>query len=131
MIRGRESFRSGPAPKGKEAVPVRRTLTLRNLLSPRARSFAAMSPPSILWIDTPGTALQVRMKSLAVRFGDGRERHFPRGKHSLRSIILHAPDASVTIEAARWAVDEGTALVRHWLFLPITRLLIVPDLHSN
>jgi CRISPR/Cas system-associated endonuclease Cas1 len=71
-------------------------------------------PPSLLWIDTPGTALQVRMKSLAVRFGDGRERHFPRGKHSLRSIILHAPGASVTIEAARWAVDEGvTVLIMH------------------
>ena len=73
-----------------------------------------MSPPNILWIDTPGTALQVRMKSLAVRFGDGRERHFPRGKHALRTIILHASGASVTIEAARWAVDEGvTVLIMH------------------
>jgi hypothetical protein len=70
-----------------------------------------MSPPSILWIDTPGTALQVRMKSLAVRFGDGRERHFPRGKHSLRTIILHAPGTSVTMEAARWAVDEGVTVL--------------------
>lgn len=78
-----------------------------------SRSVAAMSSPTILWIDTPGTALQVRMKS-RVRFGDGRERHFPRGKHSLRTIIVHAPGASVTIEVARWAVDEGvTVLIMH------------------
>jgi hypothetical protein len=85
----------------------------QSLLAP-SQSFAAMSPPSILWIDIPGTALQVRMKSVAVRFGDGRERHFPRGKHSLRTIILHASGASVAIEAARWAVDEGiTVLIMH------------------
>lgn len=85
----------------------------QSLLAP-SRPSAALSPPSILWIDTPGTALQVRTKSLAVRFGDGRERDFPRGKHALRTIILHAPGASVTIEAARWAVDEGvTVLIMH------------------
>jgi CRISPR-associated protein Cas1 len=42
------------------------------------------------------------------------ERTFPRGRHRVRSIILASPGANVTIEAMRFAIDEGiTIFVMH------------------
>ena len=68
----------------------------------------------LLFISEPDTALQVRKGALCVRYGDGVERTFPRGRHRVRSIILASPGANVTIEAMRFAIDEGiTIFVMH------------------
>jgi CRISPR-associated endonuclease Cas1 len=68
----------------------------------------------LLFISEPQTALQIRKGALCVRYRDGVERTFPRGRHSVRSIILDSPGANVTIEAMRFAIDEGiTILVMH------------------
>jgi CRISPR-associated endonuclease Cas1 len=68
----------------------------------------------LLFISEPQTALQIRKGALCVRYRDGIERTFPRGRHSLRSIILASPGVNVTIEAMRFAIDEGiTILVMH------------------
>jgi CRISPR-associated endonuclease Cas1 len=68
----------------------------------------------LLFIAEPETALQVRKGALCIRYNDGRERTFPRGRHRLRSIMLTSPGANVTIEAMRFAIDEGiTILVMH------------------
>jgi CRISPR-associated protein Cas1 len=68
----------------------------------------------LLFISEPDTALQIRKGALCVRYRDGVERTFPRGRHRLRSIILASPGANVTIEAMRFAIDEGiTILVMH------------------
>jgi hypothetical protein len=68
----------------------------------------------LLFIGESGVALQVRTGALAVRYQDGSERIFPRGRHRVRSIILAGAGASVTIEAMRFAIDEGiTILVMH------------------
>jgi CRISPR-associated endonuclease Cas1 len=68
----------------------------------------------LLFISEPQTALQVRRGALCVRYRDGVERTFPRGRHSVRSIILASPGANVTIEAMRFAIDEGiTILIMH------------------
>jgi CRISPR-associated endonuclease Cas1 len=49
-----------------------------------------------------------------VRYRDGIERTFPRGRHRIRSIILASPGASVTTEAMRFAIDDGiTIFVMH------------------
>jgi CRISPR-associated endonuclease Cas1 len=68
----------------------------------------------LLFISEPQTALQIRKGALCVRYRDGAERTFPRGRHRIRSIILASPGANVTIEAMRFAIDEGiTILVMH------------------
>jgi CRISPR-associated endonuclease Cas1 len=68
----------------------------------------------LLFISEPDTALQIRKGALCIRYRDGIERTFPRGRHRLRSIILASPGANVTIEAMRFAIDEGvTILVMH------------------
>ncbi len=68
----------------------------------------------LLFISEPDTALQIRKGALCVRYRDGLERTFPRGRHRVRSIILASPGANVTIEAMRFAVDEGiTIFVMH------------------
>jgi CRISPR-associated endonuclease Cas1 len=68
----------------------------------------------LLFISEPRTALQIRKGALCVRYQDGVERIFPRGRHRVRSIILASPGANVTIEAMRFAIDEGiTILVMH------------------
>jgi CRISPR/Cas system-associated endonuclease Cas1 len=68
----------------------------------------------MLFISEPDTALQVRKGALCVRYRDGVERTFPRGRHRVRSIILASPGANVTIEAMRFAIDEGiTIFVMH------------------
>jgi CRISPR-associated endonuclease Cas1 len=68
----------------------------------------------LLFIAEPETALQVRKGALCIRYRDGKERTFPRGRHRLRSIMLTSPGASVTIEAMRFAIDEGiTIFVMH------------------
>jgi CRISPR associated protein Cas1 len=68
----------------------------------------------LLFIAEPETALQVRKGALCVRYQDGKERTFPRGRHRLRSIMLSSPGANVTIEAMRFAIDEGiTIFVMH------------------
>ena len=60
------------------------------------------------------SALQIRKGALCVRYRDGVERTFPRGRHRVRSIILASPGANVTIEAMRFAIDEGiTIFVMH------------------
>jgi CRISPR-associated endonuclease Cas1 len=69
---------------------------------------------ALLFISEPQTALQIRKGALCVRYRDGVERTFPRGRHSVRSIILASPGANVTIEAMRFAIDEGiTIFVMH------------------
>jgi hypothetical protein len=68
----------------------------------------------LLFISEPDTALQIRKGALCVRYRNGVERTFPRGRHRLRSIMLASPGANVTIEAMRFAIDEGiTIFVRH------------------
>jgi CRISPR-associated endonuclease Cas1 len=68
----------------------------------------------LLFISEPDTALQIRKGALCVRYRDGVERTFPRGRHRLRSIMLASPGANVTIEAMRFAIDEGiTIFVMH------------------
>jgi CRISPR-associated endonuclease Cas1 len=68
----------------------------------------------LLFISEPQTALQIRKGALCVRYQDGGERTFPRGRHRVRSIILASPGANVTIEAMRFAIDEGiTIFVMH------------------
>ena len=68
----------------------------------------------LLFVSEPDTALQIRKGALCVRYRGGVERTFPRGRHRVRSIILASPGANVTIEAMRFAVDEGiTILVMH------------------
>jgi CRISPR-associated endonuclease Cas1 len=68
----------------------------------------------LLFISEPRTALQIRKGALCVRYQDGVERTFPRGRHRVRSIILASPGANVTIEAMRFAIDEGiTIFVMH------------------
>jgi CRISPR-associated endonuclease Cas1 len=68
----------------------------------------------LLFVSEPDTALQIRKGALCVRYRDGVERTFPRGRHHVRSIILASPGANVTIEAMRFAIDEGiTVLVMH------------------
>jgi len=68
----------------------------------------------LLFISEPDTALQIRKGALWVRYRDGVERTFPRGRHRVRSIILASPGANVTIEAIRFAIDEGiTIFVMH------------------
>ena len=68
----------------------------------------------LLFISEPGTALQIRKGALCVRYRGGVERTFPRGRHRVRSIILESPGANVTIEAMRFAIDEGiTIFVMH------------------
>ena len=68
----------------------------------------------LLFISEPDTALQIRKGALCVRYRDGVERTFPRGRHRVRSIILTSPGANVTIEAMRFAIDEGvTIFVMH------------------
>jgi CRISPR associated protein Cas1 len=66
----------------------------------------------LLFISEPDTALQIRQGALGIRYRDGVERTFPRGRHRLRSIMLASPGANVTIEAMRF--DEGiTIFVMH------------------
>ena len=68
----------------------------------------------LLFISEPDTALQIRKGALCVRYRDGVERTFPRGRHRVRSIILASPGVNVTIEAMRFAIDEGiTIFVMH------------------
>ena len=68
----------------------------------------------LLFIAEPDTALQIRRGALCVRYRNGVERTFPRGRHRVRSIILTSPGANVTIEAMRFAIDEGiTIFVMH------------------
>jgi CRISPR-associated endonuclease Cas1 len=68
----------------------------------------------LLFISEPDTALQIRKGALCARYRDGVERTFPRGRHRVRSIILASPGANVTIEAMRFAIDEGiTIFVMH------------------
>ncbi len=68
----------------------------------------------LLFISEPDTALQIRKGALCVRYRDGVERTFPRGRHRVRSIMLASPGANVTIEAMRFAIDEGiTIFVMH------------------
>jgi hypothetical protein len=68
----------------------------------------------LLFIAEPETALQVRKGALCIRYSDGKERTFPRGRHRLSSIILTSSGANVTIEAMRFAIEEGiTIFVMH------------------
>jgi hypothetical protein len=61
----------------------------------------------LLFISEPDTALQIRKGALCIRYRDGVERTLPRGRHRVRSIMLASPGANVTIEAMRFAIDEG------------------------
>jgi hypothetical protein len=65
----------------------------------------------LAYIDAPGTALQVRCGSVAIRFADGTERHFRPGEHRLETIVLAGRGASVTSEAVRWSLAENVALL--------------------
>jgi CRISPR-associated endonuclease Cas1 len=68
----------------------------------------------LLFISEPDTALQIRKGALCARYRDGVERTFPPGRHHVHSIILASPGANVTIEAMRFAIDEGiTIFVMH------------------
>jgi CRISPR-associated endonuclease Cas1 len=65
----------------------------------------------LLFISEPNVALQIRLGALCIRYRDGGERTFPRGRHRVQSIILTSPGASVTIEAMRFAMDEGITIL--------------------
>jgi CRISPR-associated endonuclease Cas1 len=64
----------------------------------------------LLFVGEANVALQIRLGALCIRYQDGGERTFPRGRHRLQSIILASPGASVTIEAMRFAMDEGIVI---------------------
>ena len=82
--------------------------------SPEPLSGGAPLEGGLLFISEPDTALQIRKGALCVRYRDGVERTFPRARHRLRSIMLASPGANVTIEAMRFAIDEGiTIFVMH------------------
>ena len=82
--------------------------------SPEPLSGGAPLEGGLLFISEPDTALQIRKGALCVRYRDGVERTFPRARHRLRSIMLVSPGANVTIEAMRFAIDEGiTIFVMH------------------
>ena len=76
----------------------------------------------LLFISEPNVALQIRLGALCIRDHDGGERTFPRGRHRVQSIILASPGASVTIEAMRFAMANGsqslscTARAKRWPF---------------
>jgi CRISPR-associated endonuclease Cas1 len=102
---GGASFAPGPGPRG----------TVRKRLG----FVAAYDHPEtgraleggLLFVGEPNVALQIRKGALCIRYRDGTERTFPRGRrHGLQSIILASPGASITIEAARFAMDEGVAI---------------------
>jgi CRISPR-associated endonuclease Cas1 len=86
----------------------------------------------LLFISEPDTALQIRKGALCVRYQDGVERTFPRGRHCVRSIILASPGANVTIEAMRFAIDEGiTILVMHRAGEALAVLTDAPTLDAS
>jgi CRISPR-associated endonuclease Cas1 len=86
----------------------------------------------LLFISEPQTALQIRKGALCVRYQDGVERTFPRGRHRVRSIILAAPGANVTVEAMRFAIDEGiTILVMHRAGEALAVLTDAPTLDAS
>jgi CRISPR-associated endonuclease Cas1 len=86
----------------------------------------------LLFISEPQTALQIRKGALCVRYRDGAERTFPRGRHRVRSIILASPGANVTIEAMRFAIDEGiTIFVMHRAGEALALLTDAPTLNAS
>jgi CRISPR-associated endonuclease Cas1 len=86
----------------------------------------------LLFISEPHTALQIRRGALCVRYRDGVERTFPRGRHRVRSIILASPGANLTIEAMRFAIDEGiTILVMHRAGEALAVLTDAPTLDAS
>jgi CRISPR associated protein Cas1 len=90
--------------------------TTRSMLDDRCDTAAGGAPleGGLLFISERDTALQIRKGALCIRYRDGVERTFPRGRHRLRSIMLASPGANVTIEAMRFAIDEGiTIFVMH------------------
>jgi hypothetical protein len=64
----------------------------------------------LLWISERDAALQIRKGALCVRYGNGIERTFPRGRHGIQAIILNSPGANITIESIRFCIDEGIIL---------------------
>ena len=86
----------------------------------------------LLFISEPNVALQIRLGALCVRYRDGGERTFPRGRHRVQSIILASPGASVTIEAMRFAMDEGiTILVMHRAGEALALLTDAPTMNTT
>jgi hypothetical protein len=98
----------------KFTFPPRMHVTFRRPTARDVVSDRSSLEGGLLFIAEPETALQVRKGALCVRYQDGKERTFPRGRHRLRSIMLSSPGANVTIEAMRFAIDEGiTIFVMH------------------
>jgi CRISPR-associated endonuclease Cas1 len=86
----------------------------------------------LLFISEPDTALQIRKGALCIRYRDGVERTFPRGRHRVRSIILASPGANLTIEAMRFAIDEGiTIFVMHRAGEALAVLTDAPTLDAS
>ncbi|MGA9214241.1 MAG: CRISPR-associated endonuclease Cas1 [Methylocella sp.] len=65
---------------------------------------------SLLFLQSNGTALQVRKGCLCVRDSDGAESLHPARVHGLRTIIMAGRGGSFTDEAIRWVAREGVAL---------------------
>jgi CRISPR-associated endonuclease Cas1 len=86
----------------------------------------------LLFLAERGIALQVRKGAFCVRYHDGVERIFPRGRHHLRSVILGGHGASITTEAMRFAIDEGIAiLVMHRAGEAFSLLTDAPTMNTS
>src|SRR6202035_5262324 len=89
----------------------------RGLTSAAARIASAPSgvviclQKGLLYIEAPGTALQVCVGDLSIRLADGTQHLFPPGTHRLRTIILAGRGNSVTSNAVAWLVAERVELL--------------------
>jgi hypothetical protein len=68
------------------------TENIRETEQPRKAAARAAAPievtGALAYIDAPGTALQVRGGSLAIRFADESERTFRPNEHRFETIVL-------------------------------------------
>ena len=64
----------------------------------------------LLYIEAPGTALQVRAGDLSIRLDDGVSHLFPPGGR-LRTIILAGRGNSITTNAVAWLLAEHVELL--------------------
>ena len=65
----------------------------------------------LLYIEAPGTALQVCVGDLSIRLADGSRHLFRPGEHKLRTIILAGRGNSVTTNAVAWLLAERVELL--------------------
>jgi|ERR1700730_597513 len=65
----------------------------------------------LLYIEAPGTALQVRVGELSIRLADGSRHLFRPREHRLRTIVLAGRGNSITTNAVAWLLAEHVELL--------------------